>query len=347
LPLSERSLLKVFYASTACGVRRAVSDLLDSLGWERLVPPGEDILLKVNLTWDYLRPGVNTGPWVVEAVAERLRGRSRKIYLGESSQILVDADRALRVSGMAAVCERQGLVWHNFSKHQWSPVETHGLRFGIPEICTRMPVVSLPVVKTHYRTGISVALKNLYGCLNDGRHNYHSGLPRYLAAVNASIPVAFTLADGTVSLEGNGPKPGKPIRTDFVVASEDRVALDASVARVMGIDPGTLEILDAAEGVAGSSRGLEEECLPPLAMPPSFSFLPAGPNFVARVERVLRGRGRKREGDGPLINLTRFGARQWYKMAYVILGQKAEALRLVESLPYGPQWLGRAEEAPK
>jgi uncharacterized protein (DUF362 family) len=336
--------LEVFYASTAGGVRRAVFDLMDSLVWEDLIPAGSDVLLKVNLTWDYLRPGVNTGPWVTEAVAGRLKGRCRRIYLGESSQVLVDADKALKASGMAAVCERQGLVWHNFSKNPWSPMERDGLRFGIPEITTRMPVVSIPVVKTHYRTGISIALKNLYGCLNDGRHNFHSLLPQYLAAVNQCIPVAFTVADGTVSLEGNGPKPGRPIRTDFVAASRDRVAMDWSVSKVMGLDPSSIEIIRAAEGLAGTREGLEEKCLPPLAAPPSFRFAPAGPNFVARVESILRGGRRAGGGDGPLMDITRFGARQWYRMAYVLLGQKREAMDLIKSLPCGPQWLGRPEE---
>lgn len=335
--------MRVYYASTAGGVRRAVFDLMDALGWERLVERGSDALLKVNLTWDYLRPGVNTGPWVVEAVAERLKARCGRIFLGESSQILVDADRSLRAGGMAAVCERQDLTWHNFSSNSWVTVERNGLTFGIPGICTRMPTISIPVVKTHYRTGISIALKNLYGCLNDGRHNYHYRLPDYLAAVNMAIPVLFTVADGTVSLEGNGPKPGKPLRTDFCAASEDRVAMDASLARTMGFDPSCIPILEAAEGMVGSSAGLEEVPLPPMAAVPSFHFSPARPNFVARVEKLLR-RSSRGQGDSPLMGVMRLGARQWYRAAYVLLGQKREAMRLIDGLPYGPQWLGVREE---
>ncbi len=335
--------MRVFYASTAGGVRRAVFDVMDAMGWETLLPPSGDVLIKVNLTWDYLRPGVCTGPWVLEAVAERFSGRFSRIFVGESSQVLVDAARALETSGVGAVVRRRGLLWHNFSENEWHAVVHGGLSFSIPAICTRMPVVSLPVVKTHYRTTISAALKNLYGCLDDNRHNYHHRLADYLTAVNECIPVAFTVADGTVSLEGDGPKPGTPVYTGFVAGSSDRVALDASLARTMGFDPAGIETIVRAEGRAGTSSGLEEIPLPPLEAVRRFDFKPARPNFVARIERALRGGRSGGRSDGPLMKPLRLGARHWYRFAYHLKGQRSEALRFISRIPCGDQWLGREE----
>ena len=263
--------------------------------------------------------------------------------MGESSQILVDANRALETSGVGAVVERRGLVWHNFSGNEWQTVERGGLSFSIPAICTRMPVVSVPVVKTHYRTTISAALKNLYGCLDDGRHNYHHRLADYLTAVNECIPVAFTVADGTVSLEGDGPKPGIPVFTGFVAGSSDRVALDTSLARTMGFDPAGIETIVKAEGRAGTSSGLEEISIPPLEAVPRFRLKPAGPNFVARVEKALRGGRGGGRSDGPFMKPLRLGARYWYRIAYHLRGQRREALRFISRIPCGDQWLGREE----
>ena len=338
--------MKVFYSSTRQGVAPAVDRLLEALRWTEVIPAGEDVLLKVNLTWDFVRPGVNTSPWVVEAIARRLSTRCGTIYIGESSQVLVNATRAFAVTRMKDVADRNGLVWHNFSENDWERVRIDGLEFGIPAICLRMPVVSVPVVKTHYRTGISVALKNLYGCLDDNRHNYHYRLADYAAAVNRAIPVAFTVADGTVSLEGSGPKPGIPKQTDFLAGSRDRVALDRSLTGVMGLDPGSVELTDRAEGIAGSSRELEEVPLPPLEGLPSFSFRKAEPNFVARVEGRLRGRtgtGAPPK-DGPFMGLLKTGAKRWYRIAYHLLGQGREARDWIEHSVYGPQWAGMPEE---
>ncbi|MBN2587336.1 MAG: DUF362 domain-containing protein [Candidatus Fermentibacteraceae bacterium] len=338
--------MKVFYASTKTGVRGAVREVLEAMDFRRLLLRKEDILVKINLTWDYLRPGVNTSPWVVEAFAEAVGDHVGRIYLGESSQILVDAGRAFRVTRMKEAAERHGLSWQDFSKNRWVPAEADGLSFGIPEICTRMPVVSIPVVKTHYRSVISVALKHLYGCLDDNRHNYHYRLTDYVLAVNSVIPAALTLADGTFSLEGSGPKPGIPKQTDFVAASADRVALDYSVSCVMGIDPLSVDTTVRGNGRVGTFEGLEEVCLPPMAHLPAFHFAQAVPNFVARVEKVLRG-GRRRKGpgtDGPLIGIMKYGAKRWYNLAYYLLGQNRQAGRIIGQSIYGPQWKGLPEQ---
>jgi uncharacterized protein (DUF362 family) len=338
--------MKVLYTSTHTGVDSAVGRLLDSFPWRKLLVPGEDVLVKVNLTWDYLRPGVNTSPWVVEALCRRLRKHTGQIYIGESNQILVDATRALAVQKMDAVVRRQKLIWHNFSDNPWREVTVNGLAFGIPEICTRMPVVSVPVVKTHYRSVISVAMKHLYGCLNDGRHNYHHRLADYTVAVNRAIPVKFVLADGTVSLEGNGPKPGIPKQTDFLALSTDPVAMDYSISRVMGINPETVETVRKGNGQAGSFNNVHDVCIPPLQKVPSFKFQPAEPNFVARVEAKIRGKKKHREKqkDGPFIGIMKSGAKRWYNFSYSVFGQKEEAEVWKKSLPYGPQWLGKPEE---
>lgn len=338
--------MKVLYTSTDTGVDGAVGRILDSFPWRDLLHEGEDVLIKVNLTWDYLRPGVNTSPWVVEALCKRLQKHTGQIYLGESSQILVNASKALRVQRMDAVVDRLGLKWHNFSDNPWTEVTVNGLTFGIPEICTRMPVVSVPVVKTHYRSVISVAMKHLYGCLNDGRHNYHYKLPDYIVAVNKAIPVKFILADGTVSLEGNGPKPGIPKQTDFLALSTDPVALDFSVAAVMGIDPATVDSIQLGNGQVGSCNDIENICISPLENIPSFNFKPAEPNFVAKIEKRIRGKSKEHEPqkDSPFIGIMKAGAKRWYNFSYSIFGQKREAEKWKKSLPYGPQWLGEPEE---
>jgi len=338
--------MKVLYTSTHSGVDHAVGRLMDSIPWQEMIGRGEDVLVKVNLTWDYLRPGVNTSPWVVEAVCRRLKEHAGRVYIGESSQILVDASKALRVQRMDSVVERQGLIWHNFSEHKWEAVTVNGLTFGIPEICAEMPVISLPVVKTHYRSVISVAMKHLYGCLNDGRHNYHHRLADYTVAVNKAIPVKFILADGTVSLEGNGPKPGLPKRTDFVALSTDPVAMDYSISRVMGIDPQSVETVRMGNGQAGSYENVEDVCIPPLESVPSFHYKPAEPNFVAKVESRIRGKKKQAtvHKDGPFIGMMKMGAKHWYNLSYSIFGQKNEAEQWKKSLPYGPQWRGEPEE---
>jgi len=257
----------------------------------------------------------------------------------------VDATRAYEVTRMKDAAERQGLIWHNFSSNDWVEKEVDDLRFSIPGICNRMPVISIPVVKTHYRSVISVAMKHLYGCLDDNRHNYHYRLADYTVAVNSQIPVVLTLADGTVSLEGNGPKPGIPKQTDFIAASTDRIALDYSVSETMGIDPLSVETTVKGNGVTGSYEQLENVCIPPLSERPSFSFQKAAPNCVAKVEGRIRGKKEQKEPgqDSPFIGIMKIGAKRWYNLAYYLFGQNREAKQFVSNNIYGPQWQGLPE----
>jgi len=156
--------------------------------------------------------------------------------------------------------------------------------------------------------------------------------------------VTLTLADGTFSLEGNGPKPGIPKQTDFIAASTDRVALDYSLAEVMGVPPESVEVTMKASGSIGTYENLENVCLPPLSRPPAFDFQKAEPNFVAKVERKLRGNRQKPGSDGPLIGIMKYGAKRWYNLAYHMFGQKRKAAELVYRSRYGPQWRGLEEE---
>ncbi len=48
--------------------------------------------------------------------------------------------------------------------------------------------------------------------------------------------MAFTLADGTIAMEGNGPRTGTPKICNVIFASNDLVSLDSSVASFMGIE---------------------------------------------------------------------------------------------------------------
>jgi len=51
---------------------------------------------------------------------------------------------------------------------------------------------------------------------------------------------AFTVIDGFVAMEGNGPTNGNPVQMDTIVAGVDPVATDATACRVMGFDPHTI-----------------------------------------------------------------------------------------------------------
>ncbi|MBN1434470.1 DUF362 domain-containing protein, partial [Candidatus Fermentibacterales bacterium] len=220
------------------------------------------------------------------------------------------------------------------------------ITFSVPEICTRMPVVSIPVVKTNHRSTISCALMNLLGCLDERRRSDHHRLADLLSRVNEEIPVVFTIADGTVSLDGSGPRPGAPIHTDFVALSQDRVAMDASLAGLMGFDPLAIETVVRANGRVGTMENLCEIPLYPLRSVPSFRLRAPEPDFLARMEDRLMDRRRRKThpGDGLIMRAMKRGGRLWYCLAHYLTGQNRQASKWIRDSVYGAQWLGKPEQ---
>ena len=111
--------------------------------------------------------------------------------------------------------------------------------------------ITLPVLKTHVVTRVTLGLKNQWGCLPTMRHEYHLVLDDALADLNHVFRPVLALMDGTIGLEGNGPKSGRPRIADKILCSTDPVALDTIQAILMGLDPRGIAHLAAC-----SARGI-------------------------------------------------------------------------------------------
>lgn len=330
---------------TAPGRERVIADVgraMELAGWRRHLSPGADVALKVNLGWDKLIPGAISAPWVVEGVIRALRGHVGELFMVESDQVVLDIERSVRLSGLLELCRDHGVTWCNMSLGATVRVRDEGrvvLRdVNLPEVLTRTELVTLPLLKTHNKTTLTGALKNQWGCLESLRHQYHLVLPDAIADVNCLVRPRFAVMDGTVGLEGNGPKAGIPREAGLVLASADPVGLDAAAARVMGIDPYAVpHLVRAAEAGLGSiSAGLEPvgDPLEPLSPP----FVPARHNAVSWLELVLRQSSLRRlVFHTRLFDLMCWGARRYYDLWDLTVG-RARRRGFLRRSGYAAQW---------
>jgi uncharacterized protein (DUF362 family) len=100
-------------------------------------------------------------------------------------------------------------------------------------------VVSLPVPKVHCMTGVSLGLKNLWGCIADRfRIRFHPFLDEIVAELATRLRVGAALLDGLYGLDHNGPMvDGVVRRLEWIAASLHCGAHDAAVAGLLGFDP--------------------------------------------------------------------------------------------------------------
>src|SRR5207247_11251629 len=78
------------------------------------------------------------------------------------------------------------------------------------------------------------------------------GLENSILDLMATVRPAFTIVDAIVAMEGDGPIMGQPRRMGFVAMGTDLVAVDATCARVIGLDPRKIGYLDSASDFLGN-----------------------------------------------------------------------------------------------
>ncbi len=255
------------YASPA--VDKAVERGIELLGGVRqFVAPGEMIVLKPNLLVgrDPDR-AVTTHPSVFRAVARRLALAGGNLTYGDSpgfGRLPAVARRA----GVAAAAEEVGVACAEFRRGRQVPFPEGRLikRFTIAEgVVEADGLVSLPKLKTHGLTRITGAIKNQYGCIPGAlKAELHARLPdvdrfsQMLVDLNRLLRPRLFVMDGIVAMEGNGPQNGRARPLGVLLFSSDPVALDATVCRIVGLDPAlVLPVVYGARWGLGRASGID------------------------------------------------------------------------------------------
>ena len=118
-------------------------------------------------------------------------------------------------------------------------------------------VVSMPKLKTHHWAGMTCAMKNLFGVVPGAVYGWPKnplhvhGIPNSILDLTATIRPHFAIVDAVVAMEGDGPIMGTPRQLGCVVMGADLVAVDATSARMIGLDPAQLQYLRDAGGFLG------------------------------------------------------------------------------------------------
>ncbi len=228
-------------------VYQAVKNAVDALGgMNKFVKPGHKVLLKPNfLTGLPPERAANTHPAVVKAVIELAQEAGGNVSIGDSPA-LSSAVAVARKSGNLKVAREMGVPVINFEDPVEVPVP-EGKIFRKIEVAREATeadvVINLPKLKTHDLLPLTLAVKNIFGCIvgrNKARWHVQAGhdvsyFARMLAELCALVNPALNIMDGIVGMEGNGPRNGDPRQIGLILASPDAVALDRVVQEVLGL----------------------------------------------------------------------------------------------------------------
>ena len=240
---------------------------LDDLG-EKSVNRGDRVLIKPNLYEPHAPDsGDITNPRLVEAVARYcLDAGASRVIIGEGPSYYQPESRLKKCftePGISEVADRLGIEWVLFDEHKYrtfrniskaTPDEFRVTEFAFT--CDKL--INVPVMKTHYQTTVTLAMKNLKGCLKreDKPRFHHKDLQQAIVELNKIVRPSLNIIDATARTIGSVGSSARrqPIGARLLLVSTDAVAVDAVGCALMGIDPDTVPTvtLGAAAGLGES-----------------------------------------------------------------------------------------------
>lgn len=250
-------------------VVNATRSMLDRLGGiSSFIQPGSRVLLKPNmLSGDKPERAVTTHPSIIEAMIVLCRELHAEPVVGDSPA-MGTARKTSRGCGIAEVCKKYDVPVLDLGTSlsgKADPVD------GVerPQISDRLAefdvLVNLPKVKVHQQIYLSLAVKNLFGCIPGRRKAlWHLRLRksvdqfgRMLVANLTKIRPTISIADAVIAMERSGPRGGVPRHTGLLGASADPVALDRVLIELLGAKLEDYPVLKAARELGVGETTLE------------------------------------------------------------------------------------------
>lgn len=242
-------------------------------GIAQFIRPGDTVLIKPNATGPAgADRGVTTHPEVVEATLElAIEAGAGRIIIGDGTgSATLGTRKVFESCGYSYLAEKYPEKFEFMDLNRQARVSVQVKEpYLLDHIDICQPVldcdvlINLPVLKTHFITGVSVCMKNLKGCIPPAQKRYmhEVGVNKSVADLNAILTPTLNIVDGIIGSEGLGPKEGHPVGLGVILAGADPVAVDAVSCAVMGFDAGQIEHIRLAHaGARARSSWTKSRC---------------------------------------------------------------------------------------
>lgn len=200
--------------------------------------------------------GVTTHPLVLSATIDHLRKcGAEKIAVGEGFIFGVDSREAFRRTGLKEISEEKKVMLLDLDS--FKPVEKaipDGKLLKKVKVSSALKdfdwIISIPVMKTHMHTRVTLSIKNMKGLLwrkekarlhqlrsHGSRDEGYKALDLAISEMATILMPDLAIIDGTAGMEGMGPAYGKPKEMGIILVSDQALSADAVASRLMGFHP--------------------------------------------------------------------------------------------------------------
>ncbi len=225
---------------------------------------GRRVFLKPNMVEYEVGTAINTHPQVIAgaAIACRRAGAT-DVVVGEGPGHRRDMEYLLTATGLSDQLREQRIRFVDLNHDDVAIVPLQTSFTGLGELALPVTVlesdfvISMPKLKTHHWAGMTCSMKNLFGTVPGAVYGWPKnplhvhGIPNSILDLTATVRPQFAIVDAVTAMEGDGPIMGRPRPLGFVAMGSDPVAVDATCARVIGLDPEKIEYLTPAAEFLG------------------------------------------------------------------------------------------------
>ena len=214
-------------------------------GIGRFVKPGQTVVIKPNISWDVPEAGAaNTPPALVARIIKHcLDAGAKRVYVMDHS--IENWERTLRGSGIGAAVKAAGGVYAPAEDVKYyQTVNVNGPTLKTTRVHESIlecdVLIDVPVLKHHGGAGVTVAMKNLMGCVWSRREYHSQGLHGCIADFLRVRKPDLCVVDASRVITRHGPRGGSPsdiAEMNAQILSTDIVAADAASAKMLGQEP--------------------------------------------------------------------------------------------------------------
>lgn len=216
-------------------------------GIEKYIKKDEKILLKPNLVAADPPERCSTTHFsVFRAAAELMKSAGAIVSYGDSPAVH-SPEAVARRCGIGQAADEAGVGLADFQSGREIVFEEgkQNKKFIIANgVLDCDGLISIPKLKTHGFERITACIKNQFGCIPGTlKGEFHARIPdaisfaKMLVDLNGYIRPRLYIVDGIWAMEGNGPRSGNPRKLDVLLFSDDPIALDATICRMIGVKP--------------------------------------------------------------------------------------------------------------
>src|SRR5207244_3755885 len=250
------------------------SDKLDQLVFDglrlfHLDVRGKSVLLKPNIVECIPGKPVNTDAQLIGAAAEAfLRLDAASVTVSEGPGHHRDTELLLFETGLGDQLVHRKIPFVDLNRDELVKTKLQANYSGLHRLWLPRTVlasdfiVSMPKVKTHHWTGVTLSMKNMFGVVPGARNGWPknvlhwAGIHECVLDICATVRPHFVIADGIIGMEGDGPLNGTAKDLQTILLADDPVAADSALARLLGFNPNGIRYIHEAGRFIGNLNQL-------------------------------------------------------------------------------------------